>query len=147
MRRYFAAAVLIAMSVDTSHARDAATDESEIRRVEARLCQSFEKGDAEALRKDLDARFTLTSSTGVITDFAQNVAEVARRDPAYDVFRNHDQKVRLYGDAAIVTGVTTIKGRSGGTTFEGDYQFTDTWVYHDGRWKLAASHASRIPNP
>lgn len=139
------ATLLVFTTVGSAHARDPAKDEREIRRVEAELCQAFEKGDAEVLRKDLDARFTLTSSTGVVTDFAQNVAEVAQREPTYDVFRNHDQKVRLYGDAAIAMGITTIKGQSGGKPFEGDFQFTDTWVYRDGHWKLAASHASRLP--
>ena len=137
--------VLLASSAASGHARDATQDEREIRRVEVELCNAFENGDAETLRKDLDRSFTLTSSSGVVTDFEQNVAEVARRDPAYETFRNHDQKVRLYGNAAIITGITSIKGQSEGKAFEGDFQFTDTWVYGDGRWKLAASHASRLP--
>jgi ketosteroid isomerase-like protein len=145
MRCHAWSIALFALSLGTAHGRDAAQDERDIRRVETRLCEAFEKGDAETLRKDLDAQFTLTSSTGAVTDFAQNVAEVAQRDPAYDVFRNHDQKVRLYGDAAIVIGITTVKGQSGGKTFAGDFQYTDTWVYQHGRWKLAASHASRLP--
>ena len=145
LNRYLVSLALFASAAASSSARDAAQDEREIRRVEAQLCQAFEKGDSDTLRKDLDATFTLTSSAGVVTDFAQNVAEVAQRDPAYDMFRNHDQKVRLYGDSAIVTGITTIKGQSGGKTFEGDFQFTDTWVHRDGHWKLAASHASRLP--
>ena len=144
-RCVMASVVFLASAAGSSHARDAAQDEREIRRVEAALCQAFEKGDAETLRKGLDPGFTLTSSTGVVTDFEQNVAEVAQRDPAYEIFRNHDQKVRLHGDAAIVTGITSIKGQSGGKSFEGDFQFTDTWVYGGGRWKLAASHASRLP--
>ncbi|WP_233588141.1 nuclear transport factor 2 family protein [Corallococcus sp. CA049B] len=50
----------------------------------------------------------------------------------------------LDGDAAVVTGSTTLKGHSGKTQFEGDFQFTDTWVYREGQWKLAASHATRL---
>jgi len=146
MNRYvIASAAMLALSAGSSHARDAAQDERDLRRVEAAVCHAFEIGDAEALRKDLAPDFTLTSSTGVVTDFEQNVAEVAQRDPAYEIFRNHGQKVRLYGDAAIVTGITSIKGKSGGTAFEGDFQFTDTWVHTGSGWKLAASHASRLP--
>ena len=81
----------------------------------------------------------------MVTDLGQNLAEVASGDPDYEVFRNHGQKIRLYGDSAIVTGITSIKSHSGDTTFEGDFQFTDTWVRRDGGWKLAASHASRLP--
>jgi len=126
------------------HARDAAQDEREIRRVEAQLCHAFEIGDARTLRKDLDVTFTLTNSHGEVSDFAQNLAEVASREPRYEIFRNHDQQVRVYRDAAIVTGITTVKGTSKGDAFAADFQFTDTYVRRDGRWLLAASHASRL---
>jgi ketosteroid isomerase-like protein len=52
----------------------------------------------------------------------------------------------VYGDAAIITGITTVKSHSDGKPFEGDFQYTDTWVRRDGRWLLAASHASRLSN-
>jgi len=126
------------------HAHDAAQDEREIRRVEAQLCHAFEIGDAGMLRKDLDVTFTLTNSHGEVSDFAQNLAEVASREPRYEIFRNHDQQVRVYRDAAIVTGITTVKGTSKGDAFAADFQFTDTYVRRDGRWLLAASHASRL---
>ena len=126
-------------------ARDLAQDEREILRVEAELCKAFEDGDAKTLRKDLDATFTLTNSRGEISDFAQNLEEVAAREPRYEVFRNHDQKVRLYGDTAIVLGVTTVKGTADGTPFAADFQYTDTWLRRGGTWKIAASHASRLP--
>lgn len=137
-------AAVCAVVAMTAQARDRTEDEREILRVEAVLCRAFEAGDADTLRKGLDERFALTDSKGNVTDREQNLAEVAKRDPVYEVFRNHEQKIRLYGDAAIVTGVTTIKGRSGDTAFAGDFQFTDTWVRRDGRWTLAASHASRL---
>lgn len=126
-------------------ARDAAHDEREIRRVEAELCKAFETGDAVTLRKDLDKTFTLTNSRGEVGNFAQNIDEVEKREPRYEVFRNHDQNVRLYGDAAIVTGITTVKGTSKGEPFAADFQFTDTYIRRKGHWLLAASHASRLP--
>jgi pimeloyl-ACP methyl ester carboxylesterase/ketosteroid isomerase-like protein len=129
----------------TAAGHDPAQDERDIRRVEAEICRAFQLGDAVTLRPLLDDGFILTSSTGVVTDLAQNLEEVRAREPAYDEFRNHDQIVRLHGDAAIVTGITTVKGRSGGGSFAKDFQFTDTWVRRDGRWLLAASHASALP--
>ena len=136
-----AAGLLVSASV---LARDAAQDEGEIRRVEATVCEAFEQGDALALEKNLDERFTLTSSRGEVTDRKQNLAEVASREPQYEVFRNHDQNVRLYGDAAIVTGVTTVRATVAGKPFAADFQFTDTYVRRDGHWLLAASHASKL---
>ena len=138
-------AVVLAVATAPALARDPVQDEREILRVEKAICQAFETGDADHLHQSLDEHFILTSSTGVVTDRAQNIAEVEKRDPFYEVFRNHGQNLRLYGDAAIVTGITTVKGRSGDDAFAADFQFTDTWVYRDGQWKLAASHASRLP--
>jgi hypothetical protein len=135
---------VLALATGAAEARDPAQDERELLKVEAALCRAFETGDVAMLRKSLDARFTLTDSKGTVTDLEQNLAEVAKKDPVYEVFRNHHQKIRLYGDAAVVTGITTLKGHSGKTRFEGDFQFTDTWVYRDGQWKLAASHATRL---
>jgi ketosteroid isomerase-like protein len=137
----FTSALLAAGSAPV---RDSMADTRELLRVEAELCHAFEAGDATTLRKHLDATFTLTDSHGEVTDLERNIADVAKRDPYYDEFRNHEQKVRLYGDAAIITGITTIKGRSGADTFAADFQFTDTWVRRDGHWLLAASHASRL---
>ena len=132
-------------SGNQARARSAAQDEQEIRRVETELCSAFETGDAMVLRRDLDARFTLTNSAGEIANFAQTVGEVEKRDPFYDVFRNHDQVIRLYGDAAIVIGVTSVAGHSQDKPFQADFQFTDTWIRDaSGHWKLAASHASRV---
>ena len=126
-------------------ARDAAGDEQEIRREEAGICRAFENGDADYLRAALDPGFTLVDSRGTITGLEQNLVEVRAREPRYEVFRNHDQDVRLHGDTAIVIGITTIEGVAGGEAFAADFRFTDTWVYRNGRWLLAASHASRLP--
>jgi hypothetical protein len=139
-----AAALFAAVFAIGAAARDAKHDEREILRIEALLCDAFEAGDGAALRRYLDPRFTLTSSRGVVTDFAQNVAEVTRREPRYEVFRNHDQKIRLYGDSAIILGITTVKGAADGQPFAADFQYTDTWVRDKDGWKLAASHASRL---
>jgi ketosteroid isomerase-like protein len=144
MIRSTAVASALLLLAGVAQARDAAGDEKEILRVEALLCRAFESGDAAALRRHMDDRFTQTSSRGEVTGFEQNVDEAARREPRYDVFRNHDQKLRLYGDMAIVLGITTVKGTASGQPFEGDFQYTDTWIRRQGEWKIVASHASRL---
>jgi ketosteroid isomerase-like protein len=144
MSRQLLFLTLCALMVSAAAANNAARDEREIRGIEALLCHAFEIGDAAALRKHMDNTFTQTSSRGEVTDFEQNVAEVAKREPRYEVFRNHDQKIRFYGDSAIILGITTVKGTSEGRPFSADFQYTDTWIRRNGAWKIAASHASRL---
>jgi ketosteroid isomerase-like protein len=146
MSAQFVFAAVMAVVGPAAVAGDVESDRRDILRVEAELCRAFETADVDALREGLDATFTLTDSKGVVTDLDRNLDEVASREPTYEVFRNHSQSVRLYGDAAIVTGVTHVQGLSAGQRFTADFQFTDTWVRRGDGWKMAASHASRLPS-
>ena len=120
-----------------------ADDERDIRKVEAALCEAVQTGDAAAIAKLEDETYTLTNSRSEVTTRADDIAD-AKKGVRYDEFRNHEQTVRLYGDAAIVLGVTSVKGSSGGKPFAADFKFTDTYVRRADGWKIAASHATRI---
>jgi len=57
-----------------------------------------------------------------------------------------DMKVRIYGNAAVVTGrATTVNEQHKGKDFSGRYRWTDMWVKDNlGRWRCVAEHVSRI---
>ena len=120
-----------------------ADDEREIRKVEAALCEAIRGGDAAAIARLEDETYALTNSKGEVTTRADDIAD-AKKGVRYDEFRNHEQTVRLYGDAAIVLGVTSVKGSAGGKPFAADFRFTDTYVRRADGWKIAASHATRL---
>ena len=137
--------LLLALTASAcGRAHDGTQEYLDILAVESALCRAFEAGDAVALRRHLTADFTLVDSRGRETGLAANLAELESGEPDYDMFRNHDQRIRLHGDAAIVTGITSVRGTSDGQVFAAEFRFTDTWVRSDGGWKLAASHASAL---
>lgn len=121
-----------------------ADDVMQIMKVERDLCAAFEREDADYLEKHLDPTFTLVSSTGKVTTRADEVADL-RGGTKYDVFRNRDSKVRLYGDAAVVIGITRVEGKADGKPYALDFKFTDTYVRKPQGWVMVASHASRLP--
>jgi hypothetical protein len=53
-------------------------------------------------------------------------------------------KARVYGNAAVVTGLATRSGTYKGATFDQQYLWTDTFVMKDGRWQCAASQSTLI---
>jgi ketosteroid isomerase-like protein len=54
-------------------------------------------------------------------------------------------RVRIYGDAAVVRGRTTVKEQCKGKDISGEYRWTDMWVKdYAGRWRCVADHSSRI---
>jgi len=54
-------------------------------------------------------------------------------------------KVRVYGDAAVVTARNTRKVKLEGKEVTSQDRFTDTWIKRDGSWKCVAGHNSTVP--
>lgn len=108
---------------------------------------AFLRNDAAAIDSLLADDFTLTDSRGGISGRHDAAAAARARSVEYTVFRNVDQRVRLYlGDqVAVVTGRTQIEGTADGTPFRQDLPFTDTLVRLNGRWRMVASQVSRPP--
>jgi ketosteroid isomerase-like protein len=113
--------------------------------TERDLAMAYQRGEADAIAQGVMENYTLTNSIGKVTTRADDIAEAKKNDPKYEIFENYDMKVRVHGDAAVVTGKTHTKGISGGKPFDSVFQFTDTFVKDGGRWRLLASHASKLP--
>jgi ketosteroid isomerase-like protein len=135
-------ALCLCLVIAPAASGDVKADEAAILDRIHKACAAFEKGEVPYLVEFLDETFTLTDTRGQVTTREQNLDEVRKRDPRYDVFRNHQMKVRIYGDAAVVTGITSVKGTSGGQAFAADLQFTDTLIKRGGTWRMVSSHVS-----
>lgn len=128
-------------------ARDLRSDEAAILQVTRDACAAFLHGDTRRLMEILTEDFTLTDASGTVTTRADEIANAQTGAVQYEVFENHDMKVRVYGDSAVVTGRTTVKGNAGPSAFAAEFQFTDALVRRGDRWWFAASHISRVASP
>ena len=113
--------------------------------TERDLAMAYQRGDGDAIAQGVMEDYTLTNSMGKVTTRDDDIAEAKKNDPKYEIFENYDMNARVHGDAAVVTGKTHTKGISGGKPFDSVFQFTDTFVKDGGRWRLLASHASKLP--
>jgi ketosteroid isomerase-like protein len=52
--------------------------------------------------------------------------------------------VRVFGDAAVVTGRTHARGTQAGVPYDITLRFTDVFVRRDGQWQAVASHATQV---
>jgi len=121
-----------------------AGDEDDVLRAERELALCYQNSDAACIEQGVMEEYILTNSKGKITTRADDLAEARKRDPKYEIFENHDMKVQVHGDAAVVTGITHAKGISGGQPFDAEFRFTDTFVKDHGRWRLWAGQAIKI---
>jgi ketosteroid isomerase-like protein len=141
-------AICFALLPLTLFAADAAapgSEEKEVMQVTQDACQAFLKADAAAADALFAPEFTLVSSRAVVQSRAEVMAEIRNPDTVYSEFRNHSMNAHVFGDAAIVQGITSLKGKSGDQAFELDVRFTDTLIRSMGKWRLVVSHVTRIP--
>jgi ketosteroid isomerase-like protein len=122
----------------------AATPEQDAMAVTQAACDAFRLRDIPALERLLAPEFNLVSSNSEIQSRAQALQEVRDGDPQYDRFENHSMTARVYGDTAVVQGITSLKGRAAGKPFALDVRFTDTLVRVNGSWTIVVSHVTRI---
>lgn len=119
---------------------------AEVLAFEREVCSAYERNDALAINRLVADDYTLTDSFGHITTKADDLKAARAKDVQYTVFRNEDMRIRFYGDTAIVTGKTVVRGAArDGTLVDVLVQFTDTVVKIGGRWRLVAGHVSRLP--
>jgi ketosteroid isomerase-like protein len=121
-----------------------ATPEEEVLKAERDLAEVYQRSDAAGIERGVMEAYRLTNSRAKITTRADDLEEARKVDPKYEIFENHDMQVRVHGDTAVVVGITHTKGISGGKPFDAQFQFTDTFVKDNGRWRLFAGHATKI---
>lgn len=85
------------------------------------LCKAFESADTERLRQNMTADFTLTSSNGTVTSLEDEINDLKSGKARYRVFEDVDMKPRIYGNTAVVTGRTIIKGEYDKTPIDMDF--------------------------
>ena len=62
----------------------------------------------------------------------------------HEMMESENTRVRIYGNAAIVTALTTTKGKFGGQVFTTLERATDVFVKQNGRWLCALSQLTRF---
>ena len=116
--------------------------EQELIKLENESNDAWVKHDAEAYSRLLADEYLCIGPEGDMSTKAQDFAELMESTTTSAIA--DDFRVRVYGDAAVVTFRLTYKNQSKGKESTGQERFTDTWVKRDGRWQLVAVHYSRI---
>ena len=88
--------------------------------------------------------WVITETDGSVWTKAQILAAKKTGEDRISTEVTDDIKVRVYGNAAVVTGRNTLKGIFKGRDLSGQERWTDTWIMKAGRWQCVATHISKI---
>jgi ketosteroid isomerase-like protein len=103
---------------------------------------AYKRGDVATMNSLLDDDFIITVEDGSTFSKAGYIARNGDATVHVETSDMSDVKVRMHGDAAIVTGAYHEKGKDKGKPYEYRDRFTDVWMNVNGKWQVIASHYS-----
>ena len=102
------------------------------------------KRDVVVLGRILADDYIFTDPDGVMFTKTQTLEMLKSGEDVVTSAVSTDMKVRVYKNAAIVTGHYTAKEQLKGQDISGTHAYTDTWVKRSGSWQCVATHSSRL---
>jgi ketosteroid isomerase-like protein len=90
---------------------------------------------------------TYTHSSAVTETKAEFLDGLKTGKYVYREIAPRDRRVRVHGDAAIVSGPCHVVIEPGGKRTELDLYFTELYVKEAGQWRMALWQSTRLPAP
>ncbi len=115
----------------------------QLAQIEQQLAATWKARDCSSWEAMLAPDWSVIHITGAVMTRAEALEGCKAPRTAGETLDVGDLSVRLFGDAAVVTGRTTVTvgGASPATL---TLRFTDVFIRRGGRWVVVASHATRL---
>ena len=89
--------------------------------------------------------YTFINPQGGLVTREERLANLGSGNTNVQVIDNEREiTVRLYGDAAIVQNLSTLRGTFSGAPTDTDLRGTFVWVRRDGRWRLVTNQLTAV---
>ena len=121
---------------------DRTSVEEIIRKLDNERIQAQIHADATALDRIYAADFIGVGPSGTVRTKPQVISDFTSGNLKFQSITTDEVQVRVYGDAAVETGRSTMIGHDKGKTVPRDTRFTRVWVKQQDRWQLVANHYS-----
>jgi uncharacterized protein (TIGR02246 family) len=118
--------------------------EQAIRKLDNERIQAQIHADATALDRIYAPDFIGIGPSGTVRTKPQVLLDFTSGDLKFQSIATDEVQVRVYGNTAVETGVSTMVGHDKDKTVPRDNRFTRVWVKQQGRWRLVANHYSLL---
>ena len=111
------------------------------------LAKAELKGDVAFLARTLADDFIGIGPRGFMLTKDEWLARHKSGDLRYESFGLDEVRIRVYGDAAVLTGRETVKLKYRGEDQQAELRTTEVFVKQAGQWQLAGLQLSPIAPP
>ena len=102
--------------------------EQTIRKLDNERIQAQIHADAAALERIYADDFIGVGPSGTVRTKPQVISDFTSGDLKFQSITTDDVQVRVYGNAAVETGLSTMNGQDKGKTVPRDTRFTRVWI-------------------
>ena len=120
-----------------------ATDQT-VLELDRALIDALFKNDRTTFELLLADDYVYLHSNGTVASREEEIAQTMASDVKWTASKLSGLKVRVYGDAAIVTGTLTHTGSAKGYV-GGARLVTHLWVKRNGRWQTVGGQSTVVP--
>jgi len=119
-------------------------DEKAVADLDTQYQAAVERNDADAMARILLDDFVLVVGNGTAYTRADLIKSAQAREDVWEhqVEEPGTQKVRVWGDTAVVTAKLWLKGTSGGKPIDKKLWFSDTYARTPKGWRYAFGQSS-----
>jgi uncharacterized protein (TIGR02246 family) len=119
--------------------------ERQVREAHARRFEVLVQGDTAAVAPLLADDLVYIHASGQVETKAQLLEALASGRLRYRAIAAPDAVVRVYGEAAVVTGRADVQATAGGQDVAFASRYLAVYVREGGAWRLAAWQNTRLP--
>ena len=118
--------------------------QEELLTFEREFTRAVAANDAAAIGQFVADDWVIVDADGGVIDRSRFLNVIESGALSHESMESADFEVRLHGDTAVVTGITTSKGQFMGEAFATRERATDVLARLDGRWLCVFSQLTRV---
>jgi ketosteroid isomerase-like protein len=146
MKRLPAFTLGILVMIGATEARSSGDDEKAVAALDTEYQAAVKNNDVATMDRILADDFVLVTGLGKTYSKRDLLEEARSKRMQYERQEDSQQKVRVWGDTAVVTALLWAKGTQDGKPFDYKLWFSDIYLKTEKGWRYVFAQAStRIP--
>lgn len=124
------------------------TDSAQLSVLNAQFIKNFTNGDVRSHNEIIYKNFVCIESIGSVVDRETYMNDWATdfANSGYTSFSYGDEKIRVFGNTALVRATTTYTKTVDGKNITGHSVYTDTYIKENGRWWCVQAQITPVRN-
>ena len=147
MKRSLMIGSLLILAAVSIHARNEQDIIDEIKKTDRERIHAQVHADRVALDRIYADDFIGIGPSGTVRTKKEVLADFTSGSLKFQSITTDDVRIRVYGNAAVETGLSTMKGQDAGNVVPEENRFTRVWIKEGGQWRLVSNHYSKLVKP